>query len=297
MKNLLMVLSFLLCFAVSCNKMSEKRAELASWSDGTTKKAIIDFVTQATREGTPPFIPVEDRIAVFDNDGTLWCEQPLYAEMRFSIDVTGINDVVKAFVVSHTAVKPEQFDKMTKAWLDTAINVQFQRRYIDLTYQPMLELLHYLHDNQFKTFIVTGGSAMFVRNFSQHVYGVPAERVIGTMFKADYSDYNLSLEPDLWHNNDNAGKPEAIFNIIGKKPVFAFGNSDGDLEMLQWTSTHTLPNLSLILHHTDDIREVAYDSLSTIGRLKNALIEAKAKNWIVVDMKRDFKQVFPFENQ
>jgi len=283
--------------AVSCNEIRAENDPLPSWNDRAAKTAIIDFVTQTTREGSSQFIPVEDRIAVFDNDGTLWCEQPLYVEMRFSMDVTGIHDVLKAFAVSHTAVKPEQFDKMTQAWLDTAINPQFQRRYIDLTYQPMLELLHYLRDNQFKTFIVTGGSAMFVRNFSQQVYGIPAERVIGTMFKANYSDYNLSLKPDLWHNNDNAGKPEAIFNIIGKKPVLAFGNSDGDLEMLQWTSTHTLPNLALILHHTDDIREVAYDTLSAIGRLKNALIEAQTKNWIIVDMKRDFNQVFPFETK
>jgi len=296
--NKYLFISFTL-LAVSCNEICEKSAEnpLQSWNDGISKKAIMDFVTQTTREGSSQFIPVEDRIAVFDNDGTLWCEQPLYAEMRFSMDVTGINDVLKAFIVSHTAVKPDRFDKMTQAWLDTAKNAQFQRRYIDLTYRPMLELLQYLRDNQFKTFIVTGGSAMFVRNFSLQVYGIPAEQVIGTMFKANYDDYNLSLEPDLWHNNDNKGKPEAIFNIIGKKPVFAFGNSDGDLEMLQWTSTHTLPNLALILHHTDDIREVAYDSLSSVGRLKNALIEAQAKHWMIVDMKRDFNRVFPFETK
>ncbi len=297
--NKYLLIIFIL-FAVSCSKVNEKGIEnnpLPSWNEGSNKKAIMDFVTQTTQEGNPQFIPVEDRIAVFDNDGTLWCEQPLYVEMLYSKDAAETNNILEDFVISHTAVTLEYFDKKTQTWLDTAINTQFQQRYIDLTYQPMLELLQYLRNNQFKTFIVTGGSAMFVRNFSQQVYGIPSEQVIGTMFKANYKDNNISLDPDLWHNNDNAGKPEAIFNIIGKKPVLAFGNSDGDLEMLQWTSTHTLPNLALILHHTDNVREVAYDSLSSIGRLKNALIEAQLNDWIIVDMKRDFNQVFSFKTK
>ncbi len=317
-------------FTFSCKQNPDniqKKAPdpLASWNDTENKHAIVDFVTQTTTEGNSKFIPVCDRIAVFDNDGTLWSEQPLYFEMIFSIDATkaiaakspelqkkpelkalvsgdkagfmksGEKGILEAFAISHTAVKPDQFNEIAKAWLDTAIHAKYNQKYVDLTYKPMVELLQYLRDNQFKTYIVSGGSSMFIRNFSEKAYGIPSEQVIGTMFKAKYKDGNVSLKPEVWHNDDHAGKPEGIFNIIGKKPVLAFGNSDGDLEMLQWTSTNTLPNLSLILHHTDADREVAYDSLSNIGRLKNALIEGESKGWIIVDMKKDFKKVFSFE--
>ncbi len=323
-------------FAFSCKQSPEKQESTAkqasivsdplpSWNETASKKAIIDFVTNATTDGNSKFIPVESRIAVFDNDGTLWCEQPLYFEMVFSIDATkeiaskipelqkkpelkalatgdkagfmksGEKGILEAFAISHTAVKPDQFDKMAQAWLDTAVNAKFQQKYVDLTYKPMVELLQYLRDNGFKTYIVSGGSSMFMRNFAQKAYGIPAEQVIGTMFKAEYKDGNISLKPEVWHMDDNVGKPEAIFQIIGKKPVLAFGNSDGDFQMLEWTATNTLPNLSLLLHHTDDVREVAYDSLSHIGQLKRGLTDPKAKSWIIVDMKKDFNKVFSFE--
>ncbi len=309
---------------VKLESLMVKKDPLPSWNDTPTKKAIIDFVTSAASEKNGKFIPVTDRIATFDNDGTLWSEQPLYFEMVFSIDATkeiasqntglqkkpelkalvsgdkagfmksGEKGILEAFAISHTAVKPDLFNQMAQTWLDTTIHTKYNQKYVDLTYLPMVELLQYLRDHQFKTYIVSGGSSIFIRNFSQKAYGIPAEQVIGTMFQAEYKDGNISLKPEVWHNDDGAGKPEAIFNIIGKKPVLAFGNSDGDFEMLEWTSTNTLPNLSLILHHTDAEREVAYDSLSNVGRLKKGLIEGPAKGWIIVDMKKDFAKVFSF---
>lgn len=186
---------------------------------------------------------------------------------------------------------------MAKVWLDTATDKRFSQKYVNLIYKPMVELLDYLQKNQFKTYIVSGGSSSFIRNFSEGAYNIAPEQVIGTMLKAEYveKDKSIVVKPDLWHNDDKAGKPEAIFQIIGRKPVLAFGNSDGDLQMLQWTSTNTRSNLSLILHHTDAEREYAYDSLSHVGTLKNALIEGQANGWIIVDMKKDFKQIFSFE--
>ncbi len=309
------------------NASTVKTDPLPSWNETPTKKTIIDYVTSVTTEGSSKFVPVTERIATFDNDGTLWCEQPLYFEMVYSIDATkkiaenspelmkkpeikalvsgdkeafmktGEKGILEAFAISHSAVKPEQFDKMAQAWLDTIVHPKFKQKYADLTYKPMVELLQYLRDNQFKTYIVSGGSSMFIRNFSQKSYGIPAEQVIGTMFKAQYieTDQDVVLKPELWHMDDNVGKPEAIYQIIGKKPVLAFGNSDGDLQMLQYTSTNTLPNLSLILHHTDAEREFAYDSLSHVGTLKKALIEGQEKGWVIVDMKKDFGKVFSFE--
>ncbi len=330
MKKYIFIIGLAL-FAFSC-KQSDNTSQkinvdpLPSWNEGTNKKAIIDFVTNITKEGSDKFIPIESRIAVFDNDGTLWCEQPLYFEMVYSIDATkeiatksaelqkkpeikalvsgdkatfmksGEKGVLESFAISHTAVSPDEFDKMAQAWLDTATNAKFNQKYINLTYKPMVELLQYLRNNQFKTYIVSGGSSMFIRNFSQKAYGIPAEQIIGTMFKAEYKNGKISLKPEVWHNDDNVGKPEGIYNIIGKKPVLAFGNSDGDFEMLEWTSTNnSLPNLSLLLHHTDDVREIAYDSLSHIGQLKRGLVEGPAKGWMIVDMKKDFNKVFSYE--
>ncbi len=329
MKSYYLLFIIMIAF-VSCQQKETKTNvvsdPLPSWNDTPAKKAIVGFVTQATTEGSDKFIPVDARIATFDNDGTLWCEQPLYFEMVYSIDATqsiaksvpelqkkpeikalasgdkagfmksGEKGILEAFAISHTAVKPEHFDEMAKAWLDTAVNAKFKHKYVELTYLPMIELLQYLRDNQFKTYIVSGGSSMFIRNFSAKAYGIPAEQVIGTMFKAEYKGGNVLLKPEVWHTDDNAGKPEAIYNIIGKKPVLAFGNSDGDFEMLDWTSTNNpLPHLSLLLHHTDDVREVAYDSLSHIGQLKRGLVQGPAKGWIIVDMKKDFNKVFSFE--
>lgn len=195
----------------------------------------------------------------------------------------------------------DEFAKTTTAWLDTATHSRFKVKYTELIYQPMVELLQYLRDNQFKTYIVSGGSSAFIRQFSEKAYGIPAEQVIGSMQKAEFvqqgADYNMIYTPEVWLMNDRNEKPVGIEQIIGKKPVLAFGNSDGDLQMLQWTSTNTYPTLCLLLHHTDAEREYAYDSLSHIGALKAALIEGQSKAWTIVDMKNDFKTVFAFEKK
>ncbi|MDH6253007.1 phosphoserine phosphatase [Chryseobacterium sp. H1D6B] len=318
---LLIIMPVFLTGAVIVSKKNIENEVLLSWNDTVVKKRIIDFVTETTTEGSDKFIPVSERIAVFDNDGTLWCEQPLYFEMQFSLE--SAEDIVKkqtalqkksgmkmpasenknsseknileAFIISHTSVGLDLFDKMAKSWISTKIHPRFHKPYKELTYLPMVELLHYLQDHQFKTYIVSGGSSMFIRNFSREVYGIPEEQVIGTMFEAEYKEGTINLKPKLWLNDDKSGKPEAIYQIIGKKPVLAFGNSDGDYQMLEWISTNSLPHLSLILHHTDAKREYAYDNPSQIGELKQALADAPKKGWIVADMKKDFKKIFNFE--
>jgi len=302
---------------------------LASWNATANKKAIVDFVTSITTLGNPKFVAEKDRIAVFDNDGTLWCEQPLYFEVLYSLlgskqiaqkapallkkpeikalvdgDMktfmkSGEKGLLEAVAISHTMISPEAFDKSVKTWLDTAVHKRFGKKYKELTYKPMVELLQYLRDNKFTTFIVSGGSSMFIRTFSEDAYGISPDNVIGTMFKAELlhhdSAFNISLKPELFHNDDKEGKPVGIYQFIGKKPILAFGNSDGDLQMLQWTSTNTLPNLSLILHHTDSVREYAYDRGSHIGKLDKAWTEGVQKGWVIVDMKNDFGAVFSFE--
>jgi len=302
---------------------------LPSWNETPTKKVIVDFVTSVTTEGNTKFVPEEERIATFDNDGTLWCEQPIYFEVGFSIEATrkigkekhalitkpemkalvagdmktfmksGEKGMLEAVAISHTAVSVDEFNTMTKTWLDTAVHKRFGKKYTELTYKPMVELLQYLRDKQFKTYIVSGGSSMFMRNFAEVTYGIPPEQTLGTMFKADFVEkdgtYNVVLKPEVFHNDDKEGKPVAIYQFIGRKPILAFGNSDGDLQMLQWTSTNTLPNLSLILHHTDSVREYAYDRNSHIGKLDKALTEGQQKGWVIVDMKSDFAKVFSYE--
>ncbi len=340
---ILMAVASLMLF--SCTEIAQKKVEeqdakqaqqdklaqvdpLPSWNNTATKQAIIDFVTKVTTVGGQDFIPEAHRIATFDNDGTLWCEQPLYFEFIYSIDATkaiaqakpelqkkpelkalvagdpapllktGEKGIEEAFGISHVAISPDEFDKMATAWLDTATHKRFNQKYADLTYLPMVELLQYLQKNEFKTYIVSGGSSVFIRNFSEDLYNVPVEQVIGTMFKASYvaASKSVVFTPDLWHMDDNVGKPEGIFQIIGRKPVLAFGNSDGDLQMLEWTaSNNPYSSLSLLLHHTDGEREYAYDKDSKVGKLDKALTEGKANGWIIVDMKKDFNKIFSFE--
>ncbi len=315
---------------ISCNTQEKKLPEeavktdpLLSWNETATKKAIIDFVTAVTTEGSAQFIPEEERIATFDNDGTLWCEQPLYFEVAYSLSAmkdvfaakpellkkpelkaladkdmktfmaSGEKGIAEVFALSHTVVGVDDFNKSVQAWLQTK-HEKFGKPYGDLTYKPMVELLKYLRDNHFKTYIVSGGSSMFMRNFTEKAYGIPPEQVIGTMLKAEFKPdtYQVVFTPELFHNDDHGGKPIGIAQFIGRKPVLAFGNSDGDLEMLQYTATNTRPNLCLLLHHTDAEREYAYDRESHIGQLNKALDEAIAKGWIVTDMAKDWKIVF-----
>ncbi len=317
--------------AVGCKPKTEVVAAvdpLPSWNATANKQAILDFVARVTDPAGPGFVPVEERIATFDNDGTLWCEQPLYFEFIYSLaamkDVlaknpellkkpelkalaegdkaafmkSGEKGMLEAFALSHT-VGIERFAKSADAWLDTAKHARFDRKYTELTYKPMVELLEYLRANGFTTYIVSGGSSMFIREFSDQAYGIPTGQVIGSMLKAEFvpqgDSYNVVLTPDVFHVDDNVGKPVGIYQFIGRKPILAFGNSDGDLQMLQWTSTNTLPHMALLLHHTDAEREYAYDRSSSVGKLDKALDEAKAKGWTVVDMKNDFARVFSFE--
>ncbi|MBX2964391.1 MAG: haloacid dehalogenase-like hydrolase [Cyclobacteriaceae bacterium] len=333
MKNLLILICSLLIF--SCQPKHQEveiiAAEdpLPSWNDTPNKKSIIEFVTAVTTEGDAKFVPVAERIATFDNDGTLWCEQPLYFEFLFSIDAVryagkenhalitspemkalvagdmktfmqrGEKGLMEALMISHTAMSVDEFNTLTKSWLDTAVHKRFGKKYGELTYQPMVELLQYLRDKQFKTYIVSGGTTAFMRNFAEGTYGIPPEQTVGTMFAAEFVDkdgsYQVNLKPQLFHFDDKEGKPVAIYQFIGRKPILAFGNSDGDLQMLQWTSTNSLPNLELILHHTDSVREYAYDRESHIGKLDKALDEGRQKGWVIVDMEKDFKTVFSFQ--
>ncbi len=294
---------------------------LPSWNDTPAKAAIVDFVARVTVPG-PEFIPEPARIAVFDNDGTLWCEQPLYFEFVYSLaamkDVLAANPdllkkpefaalaagdmkafmaggekgILEAFALSHTSVSTDKFAESAQIWLDTARHERFQRRYAELTYKPMVELLQFLRAKGFTTYIVSGGTSMFIREFSDAAYGVPSGQVIGTLFQASSDGHKVALKPEVFHLDDGAGKPVGIYQFIGRRPVLAFGNSDGDLEMLQYTATNPLPNLELILHHTDSIREYAYDRNSAVGKLDKALDAASRGGWVVVDMKRDFKEVF-----
>lgn len=324
-------------FFVACTQKAkeEPKTEVAatdplpSWNDTPTKDRIVTFIKDVTMEGNPLFVPVKDRIAVFDNDGTLWCEQPLYFEVVYSLLSTkqiaekvpallkkpeikalvngdmktfiasGEKGLLEAVAISHTMISPEEFDKSAQTWLDTAVHKRFKKKYIEMTYKPMVELLQLLRDNQFNVFIVSGGSSMFIRTFSDDAYGISSDNVIGTLFKGEFqqqdSSFRISLKPEVFHNDDNVGKPVGIYQFIGKKPILAFGNSDGDLQMLQWTSTNTLPNLSLIVHHTDSVREYAYDRESHIGKLDNALTEGEKNSWVIVDMKSDWNKIFSFE--
>jgi phosphoserine phosphatase len=335
--GLLMVAYTVLLF--SCNQPQPKTEAVAttagtdplpSWNDGTTKKSIIEFVTNATKVGSTDFIPVTDRIACFDNDGTLWSEQPLYFQFIFAIErvkelapqhpewkteepfksilagdlkaalVGGSKTLMQIVVATQTGMSSEEFDSQVNQWLATAKHPKFNHAYNELIYQPMLELLVYLRANDFKTFIVSGGEEGFICAWVEKTYGIPCEQVVGTLMRSTYEVVNdtprivRNAELDLM--NDGKGKPIGIYNQIGKQPVFTAGNSDGDYEMLQWTTTATgYPRFGMIVHHTDSIREWAYDRTSHVGHLERGLDDAAKYNWLLVDMKNDWKRIFPFE--
>jgi hypothetical protein len=302
---------------------------LPSWNDGPNKKAILDFVARVTKEGGPEFVPVPDRIAVFDNDGTLWTEQPMYVQMAFVLDrikallpkhpdwkekhpfkavlsgdlkalaAAGEKGLVELVTATHAGMTPDDFEKTVKDWLATARHPRFKRPYTELVYQPMLELITYLQANGFKTYIVSGGGIEFMRPWVAKVYGIPPEQVVGSSIKVKYELRDgkpvLMRLPEINFIDDKAGKPVGIQQFIGRRPVAAFGNSDGDYEMLRWTTAGTGARFGLIVHHTDAEREYAYDRNSHFGRLVKALDEAPRWGWIVVDMKNDWKVIYPFE--
>ena len=302
---------------------------LPSWNDSASKKAITAFVEKVTKEGSPDFIAPEERIATFDNDGTLWAEQPMYFQGFFALDrvkalapkhpewktkepfasllkgdmkavaAAGDKGVAEIIAATHSGMTTEEFNTIVKDWLKTAKHPKTKRPYDQMIYQPMLELLAYLRANGFKTYIVSGGGVEFMRAFAEDAYGIPPEQVIGSRgeVKFEIQDGKPALvkQPKIEFIDDGPGKPVAINAIIGRRPVMAFGNSDGDLQMLEWTAAGSGPRFCLYVHHDDDAREWAYDRTSKIGKLDKGLDEAAAKGWTVVSMKDDWATIFPPE--
>ena len=301
---------------------------LPSWHEGSVKTSIIDFVLRVTTQGSRDFVPVVERIATFDNDGTLWAEQPLPFQLLFGLDrirqlapqhpewkenepfksalagdvkgalAGGSHTLVELMASGHAGMTPEEFDRIARDWLATAKHPKIGRLYPEMVYQPMLELLAYLRANGFKTFIVSGGGVDFMRAFAEKVYGIPPEQVIGSSGKLAFQLHDgkpvLMKLPALDYFDDNDAKPIAIQRHVGRRPIAAFGNSDGDLQMLQWTAAGSGARFCLYVHHTDAEREWAYD-ITPMSKLEQGLQEANAKGWAVVDMKRDWKVIFPFE--
>ena len=314
-----------LCLAVL--PLAGLAADLPSWRDGDGRARITSFVATVTDPSGPDYVPPAERIAVFDNDGTLWLEQPVYPQLVYALDRVATlaadrpewadDEIMRAAVegdlatvaaggeaalarivmASHAGMTTDDFNDAVAAWLASARHPRFERPYAELVYQPMLELLDYLRAHDFQTFIVTGGGIDFVRGFAEAVYGIPPEQVVGSSIRVAYEmrDHGPAIVklPELDFIDDKAGKPVAIHKFIGRRPLLAFGNSDGDFEMLEWTTTGEGPRLGLILHHDDAEREYAYDRDSPVGRLDRALAEAEGRGWVVVSMQRDWHAVFP----
>jgi phosphoglycolate phosphatase-like HAD superfamily hydrolase len=304
---------------------------LPSWNDGKAKQSIVDFVAKVTKEGSPDFVPPAERIATFDNDGTLWAEQPMYFQLLFTLDrvkslvpqhpewkerepfasllksdlkgvlAGGEKALMEIMAGTHAGMTTEEFEKIVKDWLATAKHPTTKRPYTEMVYQPMLELLAYLRANGFKTFIASGGGIEFMRAFAEKVYGIPPEQVIGSSSKLKFELREgkpvLVKLPEIDFIDDKDGKPVGIQQHIGRRPIAAFGNSDGDLQMLQWTAAGPGARFCLYVHHTDAVREWAYDRKSHIGQLDKGLDEAAAKGWTVVNMKDDWKTIFPPETK
>lgn len=299
---------------------------LASWNDVASKRAIMEFVGNVTTEGSPSFVPASERIAVFDNDGTLWCEKPIYFQVLFALDrvkalserhpewktqepfasvlkgdrkgalAGGTESLLQLISATHTGMTADEFDKTVGEWIRDARHPESQRLYTDMVYQPMLELLDYLDGQGFKNFIVSGGGIDFIRVWSERVYGIPPHRVVGSSVKTRYKVLDgvpaIVRLPEVGFVDDKAGKPIGIQSHIGLRPILAVGNSDGDFEMLEWTTAGAGPRMGIIIHHTDEEREYAYDRESSVGRLERGLRDGKRLGWTFVDMKLDWKTVF-----
>ena len=314
-----------LAFALTSSAFAQD--PLPSWNDTATRKAIVAFVEKVTKEGSPDFVPGPERIATFDNDGTLWAEQPIYFQLRFALDrvkalapqhpewkkkqpfkkllstpkeenvVVSEQELMEIIVAAHAGITTEEFEKIVKDWIATAKHPKTGKLYSEMVYQPMLELLTYLRANGFKTFIVSGGGIEFMRPWTEKVYGIPPEQVIGSSGKLKFEMRDgkpaIMKLPEINFVDDKAGKPVGIQQHIGRRPIAAFGNSDGDLQMLQWTTAGRGARFALLVHHDDEKREWAYDRKSRIGTLDKAWDEAVAKGWAVVSMKDDWKTIFP----
>lgn len=302
---------------------------LPSWNDGAAKQSILDFVKRVTSGGEKDFVPPEQRIATFDNDGTLWSEQPVYFQLAFALDqvramapqhpewktkepfasvlsrdphrVAKLSEKELLLIVAqtHSGMTVEQFQKTVLDWITTAKDARFHRLYTELVFQPMLELLAYLRANEFRTYIVSGGGIEFMRPWVNKVYGIPPEQVIGSSGETKFEVVNGTPEliklPKVEFIDDGPGKPVAINRFIGLRPILAFGNSDGDLQMLEWTAAGTGARFMGLVHHTDAAREWAYDRNSSMGKLDEAWDEAMRRDWTIVDMRRDWKVIYPFE--
>lgn len=299
---------------------------LPSWNDGTSKKDIINYVNSVTNKSNEDYIAVKDRTAVFDNDGTLWGEQPLYFQLFFAMDrikemedkhpewktkepfksvlandkhavmKSGEHGLIQIVKATHSGMDVETFQEEVKEWLKTAKHPTLDRPYTELIYQPMMELIQYLQANDFKVYIVSGGGIDFMRAFIPEAYGIPEEQIIGSSGKVHYANGKIMKDDDIYFIDDKETKPLAIYRNIGKRPVAAFGNSDGDFAMMLYTEANTkAKTLQLYVHHTDEVREVAYDRKSHIGKLDKGLDHALKNNWTVVDMKNEWKVIYPFE--
>ena len=321
-------LSFLL--AIFAVKLASAQSDpLPSWNDTAAKHNIESFVDRVTKEGGKDFVPPAERIATFDNDGTLWVESPVYTQIAFAFDrvkamapqhpewktvqpfkgilegdmkavaATGEKGIVQITVATSTGMTNAEFEKSVSEWIATAHDRKFNRPYTELIYQPMVELLAYLRSNGFITYIVSGGEQEFMRPWAEKAYGIPPEQVLGSTIKMQFEMRNgqpvLMRLPAIGFIDDGPGKPVGINQFIGRRPILAFGNSDGDLQMLEWTAAGPGARLMLLVHHTDAVREYAYDRNSSVGQLDKALDEAIAKGWTVVSMKDDWKKVFAFQ--
>ena len=304
---------------------------LPSWNDTAPKKAIVAFVEKVTKGGSPSFVKPEERMATFDNDGTLWCEQPMYFQLFFALDrvktlapqhpewktkepfasllkgdvkgalAGGEHAILEIIVATHAGMTTAEFEKIVADWIATAKHPKFKRPYTECIYQPMVELLAYLRANGFKTFIVSGGGIEFMRPWTEKVYGVPPEQVVGSSIKTKYEMRDgkpvLMRLPEMNFIDDKAGKPVGINSHIGRRPIAAFGNSDGDQQMLEWTQAGSGARLMMLVHHDDATREFAYGAESKIGTFSDALMaEAKKDGWTVISMKDDWKKIFAFED-
>ncbi len=330
-RRIALILLFTFVFAAAHPAWADD--PLPSWNDGPAKQSIIAFVEKVTKEGGPDFVVPELRIATFDNDGTLWCEQPMYFQVLFAFDriketakqhpewkdqepykfvldgdikalaAHGEKSLLEIISSTHSGMTVEEFHKIVRQWMHTARHPRFHRPYDTCIYQPMVEVLKYLRANEFRTFIVSGGGVEFMRPWVEGAYGIPPQQVVGSsgVVKYEWNDGKPTLlkESKVEFIDDGPGKPVGINRFIGRHPIFAFGNSDGDLEMLQWTTngpqSGPRPRIGLIVHHTDAEREYAYDRHSAVGRLDKALDAAPKEGWIVVSMKDDWKRIFPPE--
>ena len=341
----------ILCLSV-VTSIGHAQDPLPSWNDGPTKQAILAFVKKVTTDGSADFVPPHERVATFDNDGTLWVEQPMYTQVVFAVDRIkalapkhpewkteepykailagdtkaafegGEKAGMKLMMSSHANLTTDEFTRIVTDWIATAKHPRFHRLYTQLAYQPMLEVLTFLRTNDFKTFVVSGGGIDFMRPWTPRVYGIPPQQVVGSSIKVQYEMQNgrpvLFRLPEVDFIDDGPGKPTGIYRFIGSRPIIAFGNSDGDLEMLQWTTMsepsepgrpgslssepgrprpsepgRPRPRLGMIVHHTDAEREYAYDRDSSVGRLDKALDQAPQRGWVLIDMKNDWRKIFP----